>query len=257
MLSLDLALQKQSGIVGDSHHLKQPWGCRLQGVANEQSAAHNSMVGQGQADDKAWRQAKQQRKQLQDFKLQIADCLMCGLILMLIGMLYFGSAFGFYEGRLSQCSTAKHSTLASLWRPLKSLDVVTCHMGAIIDLVGSVVVMLFTVWCIKRFALLTDSVAKPMTGLVLFLGVGCGWLGKFVIGRLGGDSLVWLAGYELWILLQASAVWCVQALFRYLQPDDTQSWQQLRTPLYMLLMGVLVPVAVAACPFWASLCSLS
>ena len=177
---------------------------------------------------------------------------------MLIGILYFGSAFGYYNGRLSQCTAPSYSTLTSFWRPLKALDTLACYVGATIDLVGSVAIMLLTVYCIKRFGLLTDSIAKPMTGIILFLGVGCGWLGKFVIGRLGGSSMAWLVGYEVWVLLQVTSVWCVRILHRSLQANNARlPWQALRLPCFMLLMGVVAPVAVSACPFWANLAGLS
>ena len=231
--------------------------CRLQGIANEQSAARNSIIEHGQTDERAWRQAKEQQRQLQDFKLQIADCLTCGLILMLIGMLYFGSAFGYYNGRLSQCTAAPYINLGSWWRPLKGLDILSCYVHATVDLVGSVVIMLFTVYCIKRFGLLTDSIARPMSGMILFLGVGCGWLGKFVIGRLGGSSMAWLIGYEAWVLLQVISVWCVHVLYRSLQAHNAGLvWQAFKLPCFMLLMGVVIPVAVSACPFWTNLASL-
>ena len=222
--------------------------CRLQGIANEQSASRNSIIQQGQANDHTWRQAKVQQKQLQDFKLQIADCLMCGLIVMLLGMLYFGAAFGYYDSKLEQCNTRRFSFFARLWGPL---DVMACYVSATVDLVGSVAAMLFTVYAVKRFGLLTDSIAKPMTGLVLLLGVGCGLLGKYVIGKLGGDSFVWLSVYEVWVFQQVLAVWFVHTLHVFLQADRTV-WQQLRTPMYMLFTGMIMPFVVAACAFWHS-----
>lgn len=223
--------------------------CRLQGIANDQSASRNTIIQEGQVNDRTWRQAKLQQKQLQDFKLQIADGLMCGLIVMLLGMLYFGAAFGYYDSKLELCNTRRFSFFARLWGPL---DVVVCYISATMDLVGSVAAMLVTVYAVKRFGLLTDSIAKPMTGLVLFLGVGCGLLGKYVIGRLGGDSFVWLSVYEVWVFQQVLAVWFVQALHACLQADRTV-WQQFRLPMYMLFTGLVMPFVVAACAFWHSL----
>lgn len=221
-------------------------GCRLQAQALEQSAARNSIIGQGQANDEKRRQAKVQHEQLKEFKKQVADCLMCGLILMVLGILYFGSVFGFWEGQLSQCATLKHSTLASLWKPLKGFDMLLCYVNAFWDFVSSLVILSLTVFCIKRFALLTDSIAKPMTALLLLLGGVCGWLGHMVIERLGGHGMGWLAAYESWIFMQVFAVWCVQPLHTYMQ----SGWFKL--PCYMLFMGAAMPVMVAACPFWAN-----
>lgn len=92
-----------------------------------------------------------------------------------------------------------------------------------------------------------------MAAMALLLGVVCGWLGRMVIDKLGGHGLGWVVGYEAWIFTQIFAVWCVCPLHELLQAKDTGgAMQHLKLPCYMLATGLLAPVAVAACPFWAN-----
>ncbi len=216
------------------------------------------LLREGQTDTKAWRQAKEEQKQLQQFFNRLADCLMCGLILMLMGMLYWGVSLGYFEGRLSQCKSRRSGFLVNLWSPwqaVESLQTVWCYAAATIDLTGSVLLMLAVPYFVKRHGLLTNSMAQPMTGLILGLGVACGLIGQFTVSRVGGDNIAWLSMYWVWITLHVLSIWFVHGLYRFLSSEavgglSEQVLAGIKMPMYYSVMGIVLPLAVAACPYW-------
>lgn len=232
--------------------------CRLQGVANEQGAQHNDILREGQSDTRVWRQAKEAQKQLQLFFERLADCLMCGLILMVAGMLYWGVTLGYYHGRLSECSGRRPGYLVKVWKPwhaIEALQTIWCYTAAFTDLLVCIGVMLLTVWAVKRHQLLSNSIAQPMTGLVLGLGVAGGAAGWFAVSKVGGDAMVWLSGYWSWVALHVLCVWFVQDVHRGLTQQAAggfckQFFAFAKMPLFYTSMGFVVPLVVAACPFW-------
>ncbi|KAL3137741.1 hypothetical protein ABBQ38_005005 [Trebouxia sp. C0009 RCD-2024] len=231
---------------------------RLQGVANEQGAQHNDILREGQSDTRVWRQAKEAQKQLQLFFERLADCLMCGLILMVAGMLYWGVTLGYYHGRLSECSGRRPGYLVKVWKPwhaIEALQTIWCYTAAFTDLLVCIGVMLLTVWAVKRHQLLSNSIAQPMTGLVLGLGVAGGAAGWFAVSKVGGDAMVWLSGYWSWVALHVLCVWFVQDVHRGLTQQAAggfckQFFAFAKMPLFYTSMGFVVPLVVAACPFW-------
>ena len=227
-------------------------------IANNQGAEHNTILREGQSDTKLWRQAKEEQKQLQQFFNRLADCLMCGLVLMLGGMLYWGVSLGYFEGRLSECKGRRAGVLASFWSPwqaVESLQTLWCYGAATVDLTGSVMLMLAVPWFVKKHGLLNDSMTQPMTGLILGLGVACGLIGQFSVGRVGGDNIAWLSMYWAWIAMHVLSIWFVHGLYRSLNSEASGGvFQQLiacmKMPVYYSFMGIIMPMAVAACPFW-------
>lgn len=230
----------------------------MKGVANEQGALHNDILREGQSDTRAWRQAKEGQKQLQLFFERLADCLMCGLILMVAGMLYWGVTLGYYQGRLSQCNGRRPGYLVKVWKPwhaIEALQTIWCYTTAFTDLLVCFGVMLLAVWAVKRHQLLSNSIAQPMTGLVLGLGVAGGSAGWFAIGRVGGDAMVWLSGYWSWVALHVLCVWFVQDVHRGLTQQAAEAFCRqffafAKLPLFYTFMGLVIPLATAACPFW-------
>ncbi|DBA91748.1 TPA: hypothetical protein ACH3X1_003340 [Trebouxia sp. C0004] len=239
-------------------HRHQQEDHRLKNVANDQGAEHNTILREGQSDTKSWRQAKEEQKQLQQFFNRLADCLMCGLLLMLGGMLYWGVSLGYFEGRLSECKGRRAGFLANIWSPwqtVESLQTMWCYAAATLDLTGSVLLMLAVPFCVKKHGLLTNSMAQPMTGLVLGLGVACGLVGQFTVSRVGGDNMAWLSLYWMWIALHVLSIWMVHSLYRFLSSVSSGgSFEQvianIKMPVYYCFMGILMPLAVAACPYW-------
>lgn len=232
--------------------------CRLQGIANNQGAQHNEILREGQGDTRAWRQAKEGQKQLQLFFERLADCLMCGLMLLMAGMFYWGVTLGFYQGRLSECSGTRPGYLVKVWKPwhaVESLQTLWCQFVAFADLIAYFVVMLFTVWVVKRHQLLSNSIAQPMTGLVLGLGAVGGTAGWLAIGKVGGDAMVWLSGYWLWVGVHVVCVWFLQDVHKAVTHKAAggfckQFFAFAKLPLFYALMGFVLPLAVAASPFW-------
>ena len=225
--------------------------CRLK-------AEHNTILREGQSDTKSWRQAKEEQKQLQQFFNRLADCLMCGLLLMLGGMLYWGVSLGYFEGRLSECKGRRAGFLANIWSPwqtVESLQTMWCYAAATLDLTGSVLLMLAVPLLVKKHGLLTNSMAQPMTGLILGLGVACGLVGQFTVSRVGGDNMAWLSFYWVWIALHVLSIWMVHSLYRFLSSVPSGGFVEqvianIKMPVYYCFMGILMPLTVAACPYW-------
>lgn len=231
---------------------------RLRGIANEQGAQHNEILREGQCETRAWRQTREEQRQLQLFYERLADCLTCGLILMLAGMLYWGISLGYFQGRLSECSSRRSGFLVSVWKPwqaVESVQTMWCYITATSDLTGSVLLMLGVPWFVRKHKLLSNSIAQPMTGLVLGLGAGCGLVGKFAVGRVGGDSMAWLIGYCIWIALHVLSVCFVQDLYKVLNQKPSGGFCKqfvgfAKLPLFYTGMAIIMPLTVAVCPFW-------
>ena len=156
--------------------------CRLHAESNEFQRGI-------QQDNREHRQSKEDKEQLKLFFGRLADCLLCGLILVLFGMVYWGISLGYFEGRLSKCKYKQSSSCRNVWTPWQAVQCMQsgwCCIAAAGDLIGSVALMLFCSYCIKRHGLLTDSMAQPMTTLILGLGVVCGY-----IGQLAGGWQIW------------------------------------------------------------------
>lgn len=177
---------------------------------------------------------------------------------MLVGMLYWGVSLGYFEGRLSECKGRRAGLLASLWSPWQAvewLQTAWCYGAATVDLTGSVLLMLTVSYVVKKYGLLVDSTAQPMTSLGLGLGGVCGLIGQFSVGRVGGDNIAWLSMYWAWIAMHVLSIWFVHRLYRSLNSEASGGvFQQLiacvKMPVYYSFMGIIMPMAVAACPFW-------
>ena len=137
---------------------------------------------------------------------------------------------------------------------IESVQMFVCYCGAVGDLLISALVMVGLPWFVAKQSLLTAGLQRPMTGMVLGLGGVCGAVGCFVVSRLGASCIYWLMPYEVWIAWHVFAVSKVHILHRLLisQPAQEQFSQQaaLKMPLYLVAMGFIVPVAIAAAPFW-------
>ena len=183
---------------------------------------------------------------------------MCGLMLMMAGMLYWGVTLGYYQGRLSECSGRPAGFLVKVWKPwhaIESVQTIWCHFVAFTDLIVCFGVMLLTVYLVKRHQLLSNSIAQPMTGLVLGLGVAGGSAGWFAIGKVGGDAMVWLSGYWSWVALHVLCVWFVQDVHKGLTRKAAGGFCKqflafAKLPLFYTLMGFVIPLMIAASPFW-------
>ena len=179
-------------------------------------------------------------------------------MLMMAGMLYWGTTLGYYQGRLSECSGRRPGYLVNVWKPwhaVESLQTLWCQFVAFADLIVSFGVMLLTVWAVKQHQLLSNSIAQPMTVLVLGLGAAGGTAGWFAVSKVAGDAIVWLSGYWLWIGLHVLCVWFVQDVHKGLTHKAAggfckQLFAFAKLPLFYALMGFVFPLTVAACPFW-------
>ena len=234
--------------------------CRSKLQENAQRAQHNMLVSSGIDDTRAWRQGKEttqqrleEQRQLADFQNTLSDCLMCGLAVMLIAMMYCGYSLGFLQGRIGECAPQYRRRTWQVWGMIEAVQMCVCYCGAVGDLLISALVMIGLPWFVAKQSLLTAGLQRPMTGLVLGLGVVCGAVGCFVVSRLGASCLHWFVPYEIWIAWQVFAISKVQVLHRYLTSQSGKDfWQQaeLRMPLYLVNMGFVVPIAIAAAPFW-------
>lgn len=173
---------------------------------------------------------------------------------MMVALIYCGFTLGFLQGRLSACETKHRRSIWQVWSLVKAAQSVLCYGNAIGDLLISALVMLGLPWFVAKQSLLSEGVKRPMTGMILGLGVVCGAVGCFVVSRLGPNYLAWLVPYEIWIALHVLVVSKAHVLYRVLNTQQAQAslWQQseVRMPLYLAGMGFVAPIAIAATPFW-------
>lgn len=212
-------------------------------------------------DTRTWRQGKttvmqrlEEQRQLAMFQNTLSDCLMCGLTVMMFALIYCGISLGFLQGRLSECQSKHRRNFWQVLSLVKAAQSVLCYGNAVGDLLISALVMIGLPWFVAKQSLLTEGVRRPMTGLILGLGVVCGVVGCFVVSRLGANYLAWLVPYEAWIATHVFVVSKASLLYRLLNRQKSQRrfWQQaeVRMPLYLAGMGFVAPIAVAAAPFW-------
>lgn len=235
--------------------------CRSKLQENAQRAQHNALVSSGLDETRMWRKGKvhtqqllEEHRQLTAFQGTLSDCLMCGLTVMLVALVYCGFTLGFLQGRLSACDSNQRRSMWQVWSLVKTAQSVLCYGNAVGDLLISALVMLGLPWFVAKQSLLTEGLKRPMTGMILGLGVVCGIVGCFVVSRLGANYLAWLVPYEVWIAVHVIVVSKARVLYRLLntQHAHAQLWQQseFRMPLYLAGMGFAAPVAIAAGPFW-------
>ncbi|XP_071735460.1 protein CPR-5 [Rutidosis leptorrhynchoides] len=147
-----------------------------------------------------------------------ADCLVAGLLIMVFCLIY-GTYVYSYERLVEateSCMPIQESS--SWWTPkpiasfssgfqtLRCLVQVTSRM-----LFGILMILAITFLLIQRSG--TANQTMPITYILLLLGIGCGFAGKFCIDTLGGSGTHWFVYWEVLCLVHLFANSYISMLF--------------------------------------------
>ncbi|KAL8134069.1 hypothetical protein AgCh_009220 [Apium graveolens] len=146
------------------------------------------------------------------------DCLVAGLLIMLAALAY--GTYVYSHQRLIEATASCDSVQGSKswWIP-KPMSTISSGLHTLRCQVQVVFRMLFGVLMILSVTYLllqrsgTSKQAMPVTFILLLLGVGCGFAGKFCIDTLGGSGNHWLFYWEVQCLLHFLSNICTPALF--------------------------------------------
>ena len=91
----------------------------------------------------------------------------------------------------------------------------SCYIFTAGDAALGLAVLLAAPWAVYRTGLLSGlQEGLPFTRLLAGLGLGCGLAGYVAVGKLGGDSLLWLGVWEVWVALQVAFAAAAHRIFR-------------------------------------------
>ncbi|GAB4847667.1 hypothetical protein Ancab_026729 [Ancistrocladus abbreviatus] len=156
---------------------------------------------------KASFKAEKFKNQLEDTRYnellkKCIDCLVASLLIMSASLSYGAYVYSYKritEATLS-CSSSMESK--SWWTP-KPMASFTSGLQTIRCLVQVFSRMLFGILMILSIAYLlvqrsaTSRQTMPVTFILLLLGIGCGFAGKFCVDTLGGSGYHWLIFWEM------------------------------------------------------------
>ncbi|KAK4356615.1 hypothetical protein RND71_025586 [Anisodus tanguticus] len=161
------------------------------------------------------------------------DCLVAGLFIMLACLGY--GTYVFSHKRITEatasCTPAMEHT--SWWMP-KSMSYINSGLQLLQCQVQVLSRMLFGAFMILAIAYLllqrsaTSNQTMPVTFILLLLGVGCGFAGKFCIDTLGGSGYRWLIYWETLCLLHFFSNVFISTLFLILNGPVTVSEKSTR-----------------------------
>ncbi|PHT31961.1 hypothetical protein CQW23_28298 [Capsicum baccatum] len=146
------------------------------------------------------------------------DCLVAGLVIMLACLGY--GTYVFSHKRITEaaasCSPAMEHK--SWWMPKSmasinsGLQLLRCQVQVLSRMLfGAFMILAIAYLLLQRSA--TSNPTMPVTFILLLLGVGCGFAGKFCIDTLGGSGYRWLIYWESLCLLHFFSNVCISALF--------------------------------------------
>ncbi|PHU00551.1 hypothetical protein BC332_30338 [Capsicum chinense] len=146
------------------------------------------------------------------------DCLVAGLFIMLACLGY--GTYVFSHKRITEaaasCSPAMEHK--SWWMPKSmasinsGLQLLWCQFQVLSRMLfGAFMILAIAYLLLQRSA--TSNQTMPVTSILLLLGVGCGFAGKFCIDTLGGSGYRWLIYWESLCLLHFFSNVCISALF--------------------------------------------
>lgn len=154
------------------------------------------------------------------------DCLVAGLLIMLACLAY--GTYVHSHQRLIEatesCMPVKES--GSWWIPKQmasfnsGFQTLKCQVQVISRMLfGGFMIIAITYLLIQRSG--SANQTMPVTFILLLLGVGCGFAGKFCIDTLGGSGTVWLIYWEVLCLVHFFANIWTSMLFRILHGPVT------------------------------------
>ncbi|PWA78171.1 hypothetical protein CTI12_AA217790 [Artemisia annua] len=147
-----------------------------------------------------------------------ADCLVAGLLIML-SCLTYGTYIHSHQRLIDATESCMPTKETSSWwmpKPMSSFSsgfqILRCQVQVISQMLfGALMIVALTYLLIQRSG--TTNQTMPITFLLLLLGVGCGFAGKFCIDTLGGSGNHWLFYWEFLCLVHFFANVCTSMLF--------------------------------------------
>ncbi|XP_076887861.1 protein CPR-5-like [Bidens hawaiensis] len=181
------------------------------------------------------------------------DCLVAGLLIMLACLAY-GTYIYSHQNIVEateSCMPIKES--GSWWIPKpvsnfsSGFQIIRCQVQVISRMLfGILMIISITYLLIQRSG--TTNQTMPVTFILLLLGVGCGFAGKFCIDTLGGSGTDWLIFWELLCLVHLFANICTSMLFSLLHGPITTVDQSMSRKLFPYwFRRVVFYTAVLAC----------
>ncbi|KAK1361677.1 Nuclear transcription factor Y subunit B-3-like [Heracleum sosnowskyi] len=146
------------------------------------------------------------------------DCLVAGLLIMVVALAY--GTYVYSHQRLieatASCDSVPESKSWWIPKPVSSissgLHILRCQVQVVFRMLfGVLMILSVTYLLLQRSG--TSKQAMPVTFILLLLGVGCGFAGKFCIDTLGGSGNHWLFFWEAQCLLHFLSNICTPALF--------------------------------------------
>ncbi|KAM0056073.1 hypothetical protein Hdeb2414_s0006g00215501 [Helianthus debilis subsp. tardiflorus] len=154
------------------------------------------------------------------------DCLVAGLLIMLACLAY--GTYIYSRQKLTEatesCMPIKESSSWWIPKPMATFSsgfqILRCQAQVISRMIfGILMIIGITCLLIQRSG--TANQTMPVTFILLLLGVGCGFAGKFCIDTLGGSGTHWLLFWELLCLVHLFANVCTSMLFTLLHGPVT------------------------------------
>lgn len=111
----------------------------------------------------------------------------------------------------SICKPSEEET-SPWWVPVNIFSILICKVQVWIQtILGVLMIIVFTYFIIRHSSVTKQTI--PVTYSLLFLGVFCGFVGKFCLDTLGGNGKLWLLLWGMYCLLQLVANFFALALY--------------------------------------------
>ncbi|XP_015167482.1 protein CPR-5 [Solanum tuberosum] len=191
------------------------------------------------------------------------DCLVAGLFIMLACLGY--GTYVFSHKRITEATASCTPSMEhkSWWMPQSmssinsGLQLLRCQVQVLSRMLfGALLILAIAYLLLQRSA--TSNQTMPVTFILLLLGVGCGFAGKFCIDTLGGSGYRWLIYWETLCLLHFFSNVCISTLFLILNGPVTVSEKStrdrtfpywMRRSVFYTTVLVILPLLCGLMPF--------
>ncbi|KAK4790739.1 hypothetical protein SAY86_018043 [Trapa natans] len=154
-----------------------------------------------------------------ELRRRCLDCLVAGLLIMLISLVYGAYIFSYRRISEATASCAPLTKQTKSWwvpGPVASLnsgfEMLQCQIQVLSRMLfGILMIFAITYLLLQRSS--PSNQTMPITFLLLLLGVSCGFAGKFCLDALGGSGFHWLLIWELLCLVHFFANTFTSVLF--------------------------------------------
>ncbi|KAI7730106.1 hypothetical protein M8C21_033312 [Ambrosia artemisiifolia] len=154
------------------------------------------------------------------------DCLVAGLLIM-VACLAYGTYIHSHQRLVEaneSCMLVKESS--SWWTPKSvssfssAFQILRCQAQVISRMLFGIIMIIAIVFLlVQRSGTMNQTM--PVTFILLLLGIGCGFAGKFCIDTLGGSGTHWLFFWEIICVVHLFANLCTSTLFLILHGPVT------------------------------------